>query len=82
MPAFFFHVLPLAGLNDIRSLESLRDYLRKTDPFQGAVGWPRCYNADGYSMDNGDVHFRGERARVYTNREPIVITVDGTCPVA
>jgi hypothetical protein len=28
------------------------------------------------------VHFRGERARVYTNREPIVITVDGTCPVA
>jgi hypothetical protein len=28
------------------------------------------------------IHFRGERERIYTNREPLVIAVDGTCSVA
>ena len=54
MPAFLFHVLPVDGLNDIRPLESLPEYLRKSDPFHGGIGWPRRYNADGYSQDNGD----------------------------
>jgi hypothetical protein len=58
LPTLLFHDLPVDGLNDIRSLASLPEYLRKSDPFHGTIGWPRRYNADGYSQDNGDGNSR------------------------